>query len=101
MSDSPRAADLIPVDGSWEGLLFENPFVGYPRSLTWRFRIQFDELVTDTGRISPSISVDGIMVQPDDVSNDFYEARRQLSELTDIAGLKTRARGNVVQFEVA
>ena len=53
-----KTAELRSVGGTWSGLLFENPAVGYPLTLTWTFRIDFEELVREYGSSSPSLTID-------------------------------------------
>lgn len=48
------------IGGSWSGLLFENPDVGYPLTLTWTFGIAFENVVRDYGSTSPSLTIDWV-----------------------------------------
>lgn len=54
------AGELGVVGGSWNGLLFENPQVGYPLTLTWSFTIDFAEVNRDYGSIAPSLTIDWV-----------------------------------------
>ncbi|WP_255436818.1 hypothetical protein [Actinoplanes solisilvae] len=37
--DGLTVHDMVPVsDGTWAGLLFDNPSIGLPARLTWSFR---------------------------------------------------------------
>lgn len=60
MSESLRSDELNPVDGSWTGLLFENPATGYPLALTWTFTIDFASVSRDFGSVSPNLSIDWV-----------------------------------------
>ena len=180
MTESLQAHELSPVGGSWTGLLFENPAVGYPLKLTWTFTVDFNEVRRGFGSVSPSLTIDwvplpesswlamqghhvacgsfsepietsvyyfdhhrydsveltitdqqagtvdirtniagdidglgipelsteatlsfgGICVQLDEVGTDVETARSRLAEFANTAGLRGRARGHNVVFEV-
>lgn len=55
-----KPAELRSVGGTWSGLLFENPVVGYPLTLTWTFSIDFEEIVREYGSSSPSLTIDWV-----------------------------------------
>lgn len=43
--------------GSWSGLLFENPRVGYPISMSWAFHIELDPVKIDGESTTASLDV--------------------------------------------
>ncbi len=62
--DALRKEDLKLIGGSWSGLLFENPNVGYPLSLTWDFDLSFAEVTRSYGDISPNLVVGWVPLGP-------------------------------------
>jgi hypothetical protein len=49
-ADGLHPWELVPVEGgTWSGLLFDNPRLGLPAHLTWRFRFPFEEVNRDYG----------------------------------------------------
>lgn len=58
--DGPTVAELVPVGGSWGGLLFDNPTIDLLPALIWTFTFDYAEVVRDYGAVTPSLTVDWI-----------------------------------------
>jgi hypothetical protein len=52
--------ELIPVGGTFSGLLFENPNTGYPLQLSWTFSVDCAEVTRDYSSTQPSLVVDWV-----------------------------------------
>lgn len=51
---------LVPESGYIQALLWENPRVNYPRTLSWSFNVQFQRLVYRGQSIKPSLGIDWV-----------------------------------------
>lgn len=58
VSDDLTASELVPRGGSWSGLVFSNPGVGYSTALTWRFSFDFEPIVRDYGDVEPGLTIE-------------------------------------------
>ena len=58
--DGLRLEELIPVSGTFSGLLFENPNTGYPLQLSWTFSVDCAEVTRDYGSTQPNLVVDWV-----------------------------------------
>ncbi len=52
--------ELVFRGGSWAGLLFENPRVGYPLSLSWSFHFDFDRVQIGGESTAPRLDVEWV-----------------------------------------
>ncbi|MDH3754949.1 MAG: hypothetical protein OEU32_13850 [Acidimicrobiia bacterium] len=62
--DGPTLEELMPVGGSWRGLLFENASAGHTLALTWTFTIDFEEIAREYGSVAPNLVVDWVPLTP-------------------------------------
>lgn len=60
VSEGLSPIDLVPAGGTWSGLLFDNPQIGRPLSLTWGFTIEYAEVEREYGATTPSLTADWI-----------------------------------------
>jgi len=60
VSDRLRVDELIPVGGTFSGLLFENSTTGYPLQLSWTFSVDCAEVTRDYGSTQPNLVVDWV-----------------------------------------
>lgn len=51
-------SELVPVGGSWHGLLFGNDALGLDPFLTWGFEFEFREIERDYGGTTPGVTVE-------------------------------------------
>lgn len=58
VADDLVVSELVPIGGSWNGLLFANPAVGVRTSLTWGFSFDFEPLERDYGEATPGLTVE-------------------------------------------
>lgn len=58
--DAPRAEELVPQGGTWNGLLFDNPSIGLEPALTWGFEFEFADVERDYGDTGVSLSVEWV-----------------------------------------
>lgn len=58
VADDLTQAELVPVGGSWSGLLFANPLADVATALTWSFTFDFAEIGRDYGDVAPGLTVD-------------------------------------------
>ncbi|GIJ47862.1 hypothetical protein Val02_47480 [Virgisporangium aliadipatigenens] len=56
--DALHAEELVPGEGEWQGLLFENPTLGLKPALTWGLRIPFGTVDRDRGDTPVSLDVE-------------------------------------------
>lgn len=59
-TDQVRQDELVAAGGEWRGLLFENPDVGLPLSLSWTFTFDYQGVSRDYGSVDPSLTVDWV-----------------------------------------
>jgi hypothetical protein len=59
-ADHLRDDDLVPLGGSWGGLLFDNTNVGLPLGLTWTFHFEFEQVEREYGDTPVSATVDWV-----------------------------------------
>lgn len=60
VSDAPRRDELVPIGGTWSGLVFDNPRTGYELRLTWTFTFDFEPVRREYGTTNPSLSIDWV-----------------------------------------
>lgn len=58
MADDLTQSELVPIGGSWSGLLFANPLTDFAAALTWSFTFDFAEIERDYGDVTPGLTVD-------------------------------------------
>jgi hypothetical protein len=58
MADDLTQSELVPIGGSWSGLLFANPMADVETALTWSFTFDFAEIERDYGDVTPGLTVD-------------------------------------------
>jgi arsenate reductase len=58
--DGLRTEELVPMGGTWSGVLFDNPSIGLSPKLTWTFDFRFGEVSRDYGDSPVSLTVDWV-----------------------------------------
>lgn len=53
-----EVAELVPAGGSWSGVLFDNPSIGFGPALHWEFTFEFQEIRRDYGDTGCHLSID-------------------------------------------
>ena len=60
VSDAPRRDELVPIGGTWSGLLFDGPRTGYDLRLTWTFTFDYEPVRREYGMTEPILSIDWV-----------------------------------------
>lgn len=58
--DAPHRDELVPIGGTWSGLLYENLQTGCDLRLTWTFTFDYEPVRREYGTTEPSLSIDWV-----------------------------------------
>ncbi|TDD48736.1 hypothetical protein E1263_33055 [Kribbella antibiotica] len=58
MAEDLALSELVPIGGTWKGLLFANPKAGVSTTLTWEFSFDFEPLEREFSSATPGLTVD-------------------------------------------